>query len=211
MSLSIKIWIFLVLCSLNIVRAQEKAESTKEDFNDDPETVFFNVELFNSVGVGNHILANDYKPGIGFGFDFNWFVLQEVTIGAHFSVFNTGVKNFENTGNIDNTSVSLYGVAAGYYYELTQHWNIHATAGIGKNIYTHRAPEDEFTELGTSYWLQVQVAHRFNKTIAIYFKLQPRWDKLNIKAPVHLNNYFNNLIYVNPGVGLRINLHNPGG
>ncbi len=211
MSLNIKVLIFLLFCSVNVVRAQEKAENTKKEFNDDPETVFFNFELFNSIGVGNHSLARDYNPGIGFGFDFNWFVLQEVTIGTHFSVFGNSVKNPENTGNIQNTNVYLFGVDAGYYYELDQHWNIHATVGIGRINYMHRAPEDNFTESGTSYWLQFQVAHRFNKTIAIYFKIQPRWDNLNIIAPEPLNNYFNSLIFLNPGLGFRINFHNPGG
>lgn len=191
--------------------SQEKAGSTEKALPDDPETVFFNLELFNSIGIGDHVLARDYNIGIGFGFDFNWFVLQEFTIGTHFSVFQNGVKNPENTGNIRNTNVYLFGLDLGYYYAFDQHWNLHATAGIGSINYTHRAPEDKFTESGTSYWVQVQVAHRFNKTLAVYFKLQPRWDKFNIEVPEHLNNYFNNNIFLNPGLGLRINLQNPGG
>lgn len=211
MSLNIKILIFCLFCGLNLARAQEDAESTEAVFNDDPETVFFNFELLSSLGVGNHSFARDYHPGIGYGIDFNWFVLPKITIGAHYSAFESKVKNPENTGNIQNTSVYLFGVNAGYYYELDQHWNIHATAGIGTIHYWHQTPEDNFTEVGNSYWLQFQVAYRFNKTLAVYFKIQPRWDNLNIQAPEHLNNYFNNLIFLNPGVGFRINFHNPGG
>ena len=211
MSLNIKILFFLFFYGATTVLGQEKVESTEETFNDDPETVFFNLELFNSIGIGDHSLARDYNIGIGFGFDFNWFVLKEVTIGTHFSVFQNAVKNNANTGNIQNTTVYLFGLDVGYYYEIDQDWNLHATAGIGSIMNTHRAPEDKFAESGTSYWVQLQVAHRFNKTLAIYFKLQPRWDKHNIEVPEHLKNYFNNKIFLIPGVGIRINLQNPGG
>src|SRR5690606_26356057 len=211
MSLNIKILFFIFFCGIITVWSQEKAGGTEEALYDDPETVFFNLELFNSIGIGDHVLARNYNIGIGFGFDFNWVVLQEFTLGTHFSVFQSGVKNPENTGNIQNTNVYLFGLDLGYYYAFDQHWNLHATAGIGSINYTHRAPEDKFTESGTSYWVQVQVAHRFNKTLAVYFKLQPRWDKLNIEVPEQLNNYFNNNLFLNPGLGLRINLQNPGG
>lgn len=211
MSLNIKILIFLLFCGVSIVRAQEKVESTEEDFNADPETVFFNFELFRPLVIGNSSLARDYNTTLGFAFDFNWFVLQELTIGTYFSVFGSNGVNHARIGNIQTTTGYLFGVDAGYYYEFDRHWNIHATVGIGKINYRNSAPEDKFSELGNSYWLQVHVAHRFNKTIALYFKMAPRIDKLEIKAPESMDNFFNNHLFLNPGFGLRINLHNPGG
>lgn len=202
--------IILILSFVTICNGQEVA-GNGDDFNDDPETVFFNFEIFRPVAIGNSFLARDYNIGAGFAFNFNWFVTQEFTIGAHFDVFGSNVENKLAVGNILSTKTYMLGVTAGYYYQLDTYWNIHATVGIGSVNYRNQAPEDKFSEPGTAYWSQVQVGYRFNKTVAVYFKMGPRWDRLSIKAPPGLDNYFNHHTMLNPGFGLRINLHNPGG
>lgn len=204
------ILIVFILCSVTLCNAQE-ATVEDDDFNDDPETVFFNFELFRPVAIGNSFLAKDFNPGGGFAFDFNWFVLPQFTIGTHTNVFRSSVKNPAAVGNIQRTSVAMFGLTAGYYYEVDRHWNIHATAGFGTLNYRNTAPEDKFSEPGNTYWAQVQVAYRFNKTVAVYFKMEPRVDKLEIETPPGLEQYFNRQYMLNPGFGLRLNFHNPGG
>lgn len=102
-------------------------------------------------------------------------------------------------------------MAAGYYHEFDPAWNIHVTAGIGRAEYVNKAYNGHFSETGPSYWFQIHVGHRFNKTVAIYFKAGPRHDKLNIDAPQSIDKFINNQLLLNMGMGLRINLHNPGG
>lgn len=210
MSLNIKLFFLVLLSSITICNAQDTSVEN-DDFNDDPETVFFNFEIFRPVGMGDSFLARDYNTGAGFAFDFNWFFVPNFTVGTHFNIFRGSVENQSAVGNIQSTTVAMFGLTAGYYYEVDQHWNVHATTGFGTLNYRNTAPEDKFSEQGTSYWVQVQVAYRFNKTVAVYFKMEPRLDKLKIVAPPGLDQYFNRHFMLNPGFGLRINFHNPGG
>jgi hypothetical protein len=210
MPLNTKLFFLLLFSAITICNAQETIVEN-DDFNDDPETVFFNFEIFRPVGIGDSFLARDYNIGAGFAFDFNWFFVPNFTVGTHFNIFRSSVENQSAVGNIQSTSVAMFGLTAGYYYEVDQHWNVHATAGFGTLNYRNTAPEDKFSEPGTSYWVQVQVAYRFNKTVAVYFKMEPRLDKLEIQAPPGLDQYFNRHFMLNPGLGLRLNFHNPGG
>lgn len=210
MSSNIKALLVILLLPLVSGWAQE-VENEEEGFTSDPETVFFNLEVFRPVGLGSSSFARDYSLTPGFAFDFNYFVLPEFTIGTHFSVFGSSVENPQRIGNISNTMIYLFGVDVGYYYQFDRHWNIHATTGIGSVQYTSEAPEDRFHEQGVAYWFQVQVGYRFNKTVGVYFKMNPRLDKLRIQTPQHLDDYFNRHLYINPGFGLRLNLQNPGG
>lgn len=187
---------------------QEVADA---DFNDDPETVFFNLEVFRPVGVGDSFLARDYNLGAGFAFDFNWFIIPNFTIGTQLNIFRGNVVNQSSIGNISSSSIRMAGFTTGYYYEIDRHWNIYASAGIGALKYRNRAPEDKFSERGTSYWSQVQVGYRFNKTAAVYFKMSPRYDRLRIESPAGMQGYFNRHFMLIPGFGVRLNLHNPGG
>lgn len=190
---------------------REEQEIFEEEVKADPETVFFNLELFRPVAIGNYSLAKDYNMGVGVALDFNWFVLPELTLGTHASVTGGSVKNTRRIGNIQSTTIYLFGVDIGYYHAFDEEWNIHASTGLGVIDYRHSAPEDKFSEPGNAYWVQLQVGYRINRTIAFYFKLQPRYDKLKITAPPSIERYINNQIMINAGLGFRINLQNPGG
>lgn len=214
MSLNTKIFLFLLVANFSFLQGQEIAGEqveNEEEVKADPETVFFNLELFRPVAIGNYALARDYFMGLGVALDFNWFVLQEFTLGTHASITGGYVKDPTRIGNIESTTIYLVGLDIGYYHAFDDVWNIHATAGLGVIDYRHRAPEDKFSEPGNSYWTQVQVGYRVNRTVAFYFKLQPRYDKLNIAAPPSVDRYINNQVMINTGIGFKINLQNPGG
>ena len=206
--------ILFVVSNFCYIHAQEvpsQDESIEDEFEVNPETVFFNLEIFRPVAIGNYALAKDYTMSPGVAFDFNWFALPELTLGTHISITGGTVNDPSRIGNISNTTIYLLGIDIGYYYAFDKEWNIHASAGYGILDYRHSAPQDKFSEQGNSFWLQVQLGYRINRTIAVYFKLQPRYDKLNIAAPSSIDRYINNQIIINPGLGFRINLQNPGG
>ncbi|QCY69569.1 hypothetical protein FHG64_09275 [Antarcticibacterium flavum] len=145
-ALNIKLLFLLLFCGITFCNAQE-IPGGNDDFNDDPETVFFNLEIFRPVGIGNSFLAKDYNDGAGLAFDFNWFFLPQFTLGTHINIFGSSVKNQSAVGNIQKTSVSIFGLTAGYYHEMDRHWNLHATAGFGALNYRNTAPRISFLNL----------------------------------------------------------------
>ncbi len=56
----------------------------------DPETVFFVGEFFRGYSVNNSSWEN-YSQ-LGFGLDFNWFVLPFLTIGGEYSLYDGDLK-----------------------------------------------------------------------------------------------------------------------
>lgn len=213
MFLNIRLFILLLLVNLSLVHGQEVVgdQVPGVEKTADPETVFFNIEIFRPVAIGNYSWSKAYHTGGGIALDFNWFALPEFTVGTHASISGGSVKDPSRIGNIQRTTIYLLGLDMGYYHAFDQAWNIHASAGVGGLRDRHTAAEDKFTEAGYAYWVQVQVGYRINRTIGCYFKLQPRYDKLGITAPPSIERYINNRIMINTGIGFRINLQNPGG
>ena len=213
MSLSTKFFLLMLMLNIGFLKAQIVKEDPEieQEIKSDPETVFFNFEVFRPIPFGDNSLAMDYSMGPGVAFDFNWFATPELTFGTHASITGGSVDDISRIGNIEKTTIYLFGLDVGYYHAFDEEWNVHATAGLGALDYHHSAPEDKFSESGTSYWVQVQVGYRINRTIAVYFKMQPRYDRLNIAAPASIERYINNQLMINSGIGFRVNLQNPGG
>ncbi|MDT0675328.1 hypothetical protein [Autumnicola musiva] len=190
--------------------AQNDTLPANQYIAEDPETVFFHAEFFRPVSI-NDSFWGEYNTYGGFALDFNWFVIPELTLGTHYSVFGGRVENRENTGNISGTTTNLLGINVGYYHAFNRELSLHTTAGLGVVYYTNRAPEDKFTEEGDATWLQSELAFRFDRTMAVYVKAATRWDRMDIKAPRELEDYFNKHSLLILGFGLRIHFQNPGG
>ncbi|MCH4822529.1 hypothetical protein ML462_05030 [Gramella lutea] len=209
MNLNTKLVIFLFLFT-GILSAQEEEKINANQYTEDPETVFFNVELFYPVSIGNSVYSEyDFDPG--YAIDFNWFFKPELTLGVRFAVHRGYPKNISETGNIDRGAFHLIGIDFGYYKAFNRKWNLSSRLGIGLNSAVYVAPEDKFSEEGGKVWVHAEIAHRLDKTIAFFFKTGIDHDFWDIETSDAKNSYFNNHFLLNAGIGFRINLQNPGG
>lgn len=209
MNLNIRLFILLFLFT-GIISAQDEEEVDDTRFTDDPETVFFNVELYYPVNLGNSVYT-DYDFDPGYAIDFNWFFKPEFTLGARLAVHRGYPNNVSETGNIDRGTFHLIGIDFGYYKAFSRKWNFSSRVGIGLNSAVYVAPEDKFSEDGGKVWVNAEIAHRLDKTIAFFFKTGLDHDFWNIETSEAKDSYFNHHFLLNAGIGIRINLQNPGG
>ncbi len=208
MILNIRIFFLMVLiCGLTY--AQEDAIPSNQ-YAEDPETVFFNIELFYPVAI-SHSSYGDYRMDPGYSVDFNWFIHPEFTIGARLAVNRGYPEDISKTGNIERSTFHLLGLDAGYYQALNRDWNLHYKGGIGLLTTVHTAPEDKFTEDGGKLWLSAEISKRLDKTLGIFLKTGMDYDFNHIETSANKNSYFNNNFLLNLGLGIRINFQNPGG
>ncbi|WP_156101221.1 hypothetical protein [Salegentibacter sp. Hel_I_6] len=177
----------------------------------DPETVFFVGEFFRGYSVNNSIWEN-YSQ-LGFGLDFNWFVLPYLTIGGQYSVGKANLKEgqISNTGPVNRITTHYLGLHLGYYHAFNREWNLHSQAGFGEVHNVNHAPDSRFTEDGNSLMLQSALGYRFDKTATIFLKATLRWDRMDIEAPPALDDYFNKHSLLLIGFGVRLHLQNPNG
>lgn len=177
----------------------------------DPETVFFVGEFFRGYSVNNSSWEN-YSQ-LGFGVDFNWFVLPFLTIGGQYSLMGGNLKreDISNTGAVKGVTTHYIGLHLGYYHAFNKEWNLHSLAGFGTVHNGNRAPDSRFTEDGNSLMLQSAIGYRFDRTATIFLKATLRWDRMDIETPQVLNDYFNKHSLLLIGFGVRLHLQNPNG
>lgn len=177
----------------------------------DPETVFFVGEFFRGYNVNNSSWEN-YSQ-LGFGLDFNWFVLPFLTVGGQYNVTAANLQEgqISNTGTVNKITTHYLGVHLGYYHAFNKEWNLHSLAGFGKVNNVNRTPDSRFTEEGNSLILQSSLGYRFDKTAAIFLKATLRRDVMDIETPQVLNDYFNKHSLLMIGFGVRLHLQNPNG
>jgi hypothetical protein len=175
----------------------------------DPETEFFVGEFFRGYSVNNSSWEN-YSQ-LGFGLDFNWFVLPFLSIGGQYSMMgaNLNESQISNTGPVNKITTHYLGLHLGYYHALNREWNLHSLAGFGEVHNVNRAPDSRFTEDGNSLMLQSALGYRFDKTASIFLKATLRWDRMEIETPQVLNDYFNKHSLLLIGFGVRLHLQNP--
>ena len=177
----------------------------------DPETVFFVGEFFRGYSVNNSSWEN-YSQ-LGFGLDFNWFVLPFLTLGGQYNLTTSNLKEgrISNTGPVNKITTHYLGVHVGYYHAFNKEWNLHSTAGFGNVQNVNKAPDSHFTEDGNSLILQSALGYRFDRTAAIFLKATLRRDVMDIETPPALASYFNKHTLLMIGFGVRIHLQNPNG
>ena len=208
MILNIRFLVFF-LCVSGFLYSQEE-ELPENQYSEDPETVFFNAELYYPVNLGNSVYSNyDFDPG--YAIDFNWFFQPELTLGARFAVHRGFPNDISETGNIERGTFHLIGIDFGYYKTFSRKWNLHTRAGIGIITGVYVAPEDKFSEDGGKVWVSSEIAYRLDKTIAFFFKTGLDHDFWNIDTSDAKDSYFNHHFLFNAGIGIRIHLQNPGG
>lgn len=201
--------LFLLLLISGFTNAQDE-NIPENQYSDDPETVFFNLEFYCPMAIGNSAYS-EYSFDPGYALDFNWFVMPEFTLGARLSVHRGFPEDRSKTGNINRSTFHLLGLDAGYYQALTREWNIHYKAGIGLITNVYQAPEDKFSEDGGKLWISSEVTKRLNRTLGIFLRTGFDFDFNNIETSANKKSYFNNNFLFNLGAGIRINLQNPGG
>lgn len=209
MNLNIRI----VICCcffINLLAAQEEAKIPGQ-YSENPESVYFNVEIFYPVGLGNSPYAQAYNFDPGYALDFSWFVKPQFTLGARYSFFRGYVENKSRLGNISTTKFHLLGVDGGYYQALNKDWNLHYKLGLGVVIHRNRAPEDKFTDDGGKTWASIEIARRVNRTLGFFIKTGLDYEFLHINSSEEVKSYLNSNFILNLGLGLRFNFQNPGG
>ena len=201
--------ILIFLFFTGFLSAQEE-EPPANQYSEDPETVFFNIELYYPLNIGNSVYSNyDFDPG--YAMDFNWFFKPEFTLGARLAVHRAYPEDISETGNIERGTFHLLGVDFGYYKAFNQKWNLHTKAGVGLTSAVYVAPEDKFSEDGAKAWLSAEIANRIDRTFAIFLKTGIDYDFSNIETSTAKNSYFNHHFLLNVGIGIRFNFQNPGG
>lgn len=150
---------------------------------------------------------------LGFGLDFNWFVLPFLTIGGQYNLTAGNLKEdqISNTGSVNKITTHYLGLHLGYYHAFNREWSLHSLAGFGEVHNVNRAPDSRFTEDGNSLMLRSELGYRFDKTAAIFIKATLRWDKMEIETPQVLDDYFNKHSLLLVGFGVRLHLQNPDG
>jgi len=208
MILNIRLSLVLLLLT-GFMYAQEQVQFSNQ-YSEDPETVFFNVELYYPVSLGSSVYSN-FKFDPGYALDFNWFFKPEFTLGARFAIHRGYPKDISKTGNISRGTFHLIGTDFGYYIPLNKEWNLHYKSGIGliTNVYT--TAEDKFSEGGGKAWLSAEITRRLDKTFGIFLKTGVDYDFTNIETSADKNSYFNHNFLLTIGVGIRFNFQNPGG
>lgn len=210
-----KILVILLFVPTMCIGQEEQAVDTFDMNNydqNDPETVFFNFGLFKPFALGNNSFNEAYRNGnVGLEFDFNWMVVSGFTLGAKIDVFKADVQDQTTIGAINDTRVTNYSFHLGYYKAFSREWNLHSTIGVGHVGHRNTSNDDIFREYGWNLYLQEEVNYRFNQYFGLYAKLQFRTDFMDIETVPEQDNYLNNQLSIVPGVGVRINLNNPGG
>ncbi|MCM4155049.1 autotransporter domain-containing protein [Gramella sp. AN32] len=217
---NIKVLIAIIFPVFLFGQELEKNESNVKDTTKvnmmyspgNPESVAFNIGFFRPIGLGNSAMAEAYTyKNPGFEFTFNWFVQQHFTIGASVDYFNGMVEDRSKVGEISRTGVASLSAHLGYYKAITREWYWHVLAGYGYVSYSSKSAEDRFLEEGNMIFLRNEIGHRFTKTLAVYGKIELRNDFMDVITSRELDNYFNSNLFLNLGIGLRINLQNPDG
>ncbi|MDN3595870.1 hypothetical protein [Zunongwangia endophytica] len=179
---------------------------------EDPETIYFELSTFYPLGMSDSSFGNDYQLDQGIQFGVHVFIVPEFTIGLYGKWHGSEVTNIEKIGNISETRFNEYGLELGYYYAIDRQMNVQLTGAIGsvnlRNLVDFSS--NSFWENGISYKLGVAFGYRFNQTLAIFAKVSPYFLKLDIKNEAY-DDYLNDHILMDFGVGLRIHLHNPNG
>lgn len=197
--------------------AQETSDSTEVYYpnrykQSDPEVLYFSQSLSKTIPFGNSSLQ-DYNSLYSYSiFEMDFFALSMLTVGTYFEIGYGEVKDgsTEKLGLITATRFSSFGLQLGYYHAFNRRWNWTLKGGIAALGYrSHAYTSDNFSEGGTSYKLDAQIAYRLGPTFAFYFKVAPAYDKLKIKATPDIQDYLNHHFKMNIGLGFRIHLHNP--
>ena len=212
MSLAIKLFLITIFFPLLLTAQDTIPEPHKNQYvATDPETVFFVGEFFRGYSVNNSSWEN-YSQ-LGFGLDFNWFVLPFLTIGGEYNFMSGNLKeeNISNTGRINRIKSHYLGLHLGYYYAFNKEWNLHTLAGFGEVNNVNHAPDSRFTEKGNSLMLRSELGYRFDKTAAIFIKATLRWDRMKIDTLPVLDDYFNKHSLLLLSFGVRLHLQNPDG
>ncbi|WBL22423.1 hypothetical protein [Zunongwangia sp. HRR-M8] len=179
---------------------------------EDPETIFFDLSTFYPLGISNSSFNNDYQLDQGIQFGVHIFIVPEFTAGLYGKWHGSEVTNIEKIGNINETRFNEYGLELGYYYAIDQKVNVHLTGGVA-GVYLRNLVNfspNSFGENGISYKLGVALGYRFNQTLAVFAKVSPYYLNMDIQNEAY-DNYLNDHILMDFGVGLRIHLHNPNG
>ncbi|CAL68198.1 hypothetical protein [Christiangramia forsetii] len=202
--------LILIFSLLAVALNAQEENRYSNQYSENPETVFFNAEIYYPVSLGSSVYSN-YKFDPGYALDFNWFFKPKFTLGARVAVHRIYPENISATGNFQRGTFHLLGADFGYYKPINKEWNLHYKSGIGiiSNVYT--AAEDKFSEDGGKLWLSAEIARRLDKTFGIFLKTGIDYDFTNIETSAARDSYFNNNFLFTIGIGLRFNFQNPGG
>lgn len=213
MRLNFKLGLFCLFVPLIIFSQEEESDFAPKNYvQEDPETVFFNIGLFKPLAFGDNSFNKSYKTAdTGLEIDFNWLAFSDFTVGLKLDIFYANVDDITKIGAINGTRVTNYAIHAGYYKAMNRKWNWHANLGIGSVGYRSRSNDDVFREYGWNLYLQNEINYRFNQYLGVYGKLQLRSDFLDIHSAKPKKDYLNNQLFLVPGIGIRINFHNPDG
>lgn len=202
--------LLLAFCLIVFTLEAQENEQLSSAFSEDPETVFFNTEIYYPVGTGNSVYS-EFSFDPGYALDFNWLFKPQFTLGARFAVHRGYPEDISETGNIQRGTFHLLGADFGYYMPLDRYWNLHYKSGIGliSNVYV--SPEDKFSEDGGKIWISAEIARRFDKTFGLFLKTGIDYDFTNIETSAARDSYFNTNFLFTVGIGARFNFQNPGG
>ncbi|MDX1761355.1 MAG: hypothetical protein R3218_04300 [Christiangramia sp.] len=213
MKLNFRISFICLLTPFLVFSQEEDSDVNLTNYvQEDPETVFFNVGFFKPIAIGDNSFAKAYQsPDTGFELDFNWLAYANFTAGFRIDLFYAGVEDISKIGAIAGTRLTNYTVHLGYYKAITKKWNWHANLGIGSVGYRSRTYDDVIREYGWNLSLQNEVNYRFNQYFGLYGKLQLRADFLDINSAKPKEDFLNKQFFLVPGIGIRVNFHNPEG
>lgn len=211
MILNTKFLAFFLLFSVGMFAQENDSIPVYQFSKEDPETVFFDLEIFYPVALGNNLYKDAYSLDPGFAFNVNWFIKPKITVGARFAQFTGHVEDKSLTGNIGRTNFQMIGITAGYFLPFNREWSLQSKIGIAASNYRHTAPEDKFEDGGGQTWLAAVFAYRFDKSLAIFAKASIDYHFNHIEIVADKDDYFNSSIFTQIGIGLRWHLQNPGG
>ncbi|GAA4309848.1 hypothetical protein GCM10023115_35150 [Pontixanthobacter gangjinensis] len=212
MRLNFKLFLCFILIPL-ILSAQEETQVDLKNYEqEDPETVFFNIGLYKPLAFGDNSFHKAYATAdTGLEIDFNWLAFSDFTVGFKLDIFYASVDDISKVGAINGTRVTNYSIHAGYYKAITREWNWHASLGVGSVGYRSSTYDDIIREYGWNLYFQNELNYRFNQYFGIFGKVQLRADFLDIETARPKDDFLNNQWFLIPGIGIRINFHNPEG
>lgn len=211
MILNTRILIVFLLFSVEIFAQKNDSIPAYQYSPNDPETVFFDLEGFYPIALGNTVYRDAYNFDAGFAINFNWFFKPNFTLGARLSQVTGHPEDKSLTGNIKYTNFQLLGLTFGYFHPFDRDWSLQSKIGIGTTNYRNRSPEDRFEDKGGQLWLAEEVSYRLGKSFAVFATTGLEYHFNHIDIVPAKKDYFNTAFFANLGIGLRWHLQNPGG
>ncbi|SDB47943.1 hypothetical protein SAMN03097699_1600 [Flavobacteriaceae bacterium MAR_2010_188] len=207
--MNIKSWVlyaFLISSSIGFSQSETPVSDENENGNwDDDHYANFTVGLYYPIAFGDNFSSKALKHEPGF--EINGFVNlgeSKLLLGLHYNQFSADVSQISLIGDYDRTRVTGIGPMLGYHLIRTKDWRIILSAGGGAVRYLNYKGTKQFSDSGTSFWVNPSIQYHVNKTLGAYFSTTYRYDRMQIEAPEEYRDFFKSAKYLNLSLGLSI-------